>query len=202
MYSLISRIPVIGEILCIANAYVYEGDLAADTELAPFGFWFKKLYKNFLVALFLTTISTPYVWCCSSLTQYLPTITSIEDWPEPSNLIISIFPSVLGFGIGVYALIFGLSSILVKKFNDSLDAKKTNGGVKNGSVLMLNADMAYPLLVITLSLGIGVLQQIFSNSQVLELMAWLALWYSMIMVIEILSALFGLGENELLNKLH
>lgn len=201
LYSLILKIPVLGEILRIANAYVYDGDLASDTEFAPLSLWIRKHYKNFLIVITLTVISAPHIWFSSSIIQHLSAISSVDHRPMPGDLIINIFPSVLGFGIGVYALIFGLSSILIKRLHESLDAGKKNGKAKTGSVLMLNADMAYPLLVLTLSLGIGVLQQIFPNSQVFELVAWFALWYSMLMVIEILTVLFGLGENELLNKL-
>ncbi|MER0215699.1 MAG: hypothetical protein DU481_05775 [Nitrosomonas sp.] len=195
LYSQTLKIPVLGEILRIANAYTYDGDLASDIEFAPLGLWIKKHYKNFLIVIVLTVISASHIWLCD------PSIDNCKAIPIPGNLIVSIFPSVLGFGIGVYALIFGLSNILVKKLQESLDDRKETDKAKIGSVLMLNVDMAYPLLVITLTLGIGVLQQIFINSQVLELAAWFALWYSMIMVIEILAVLFGLGEHELLNKL-
>lgn len=199
IYSLIIKIPVLGDILRIANAYVYDGDLASDIQLAPLRFWIRKHYKNFIIVVGLTIISTPNIWFCESMLQHLAINT--KEPVLPGGLIITIFPSVLGFGIGVYALIFGLSDFLVKKLQGYLDAEKESGKSESGSILMLNVDMAYPLLIITLSLGIGVLQQIFVYSIFLQLVAWFALWYSILMIIEILTVLFGLGEHELLNKL-
>jgi len=121
--------------------------------------------------------------------------------PSPGGLIISIFPNLLGFGIGVYALIFSLSAVFIKQLQQHLETTKDNGTRPIGSALMLNADMAYPLLVMALSLGIAVLQGIYAQLQWLTILSWVALWYSLLMALEILAVLFSLGENGILEKL-
>ena len=47
----------------------------------------------------------------------------------------------------------------------------------------------------------AVIQQVYLQARFVEIVAWAALWYSLLMMLEILTALFGLGENELLRKL-
>lgn len=197
IYSIILKVPVFGAVAQIANAYVYSGDVDYDAGLAPAWLWIKKHWGNFAIAAVLTVLSTPNVWHCDWLLLHLPVS---QPTTSPGSLLISIFPNLLGFGIGVYALIFSLSSALIKGLHQRFNTPEKNGGKRIGSFLILNADMAYPLLVITLALSIGVFQQIYPSSNVMNLLSWFALWYSMIMVIEILSALFGLGENELVNK--
>ena len=61
--------------------------------------------------------------------------------------------------------------------------------------------MAYPLLVIAITIGIGVVQQIYPSTMWLITISWMALWYSLLMAFEILFALYSLGEREILNKL-
>lgn len=194
-------LPVVGDALLIINSYTYEGSLKAKVELAPLSLWLKKHSSSYAIVIILMIISTPDKWFCGRLLAYLPELAAIEHKVSPGALILSIFPNMLGFGLGVYALIFGLSSILVKRIHESISSPK-NGNSPTGSVLILNSDMAFPLLVMTCSLAIGVLQQIYAESNALELFAWAALWYSILMTFEILSALFGLGQNELLNKLN
>ncbi|MFA6901472.1 MAG: hypothetical protein WC236_00145 [Gallionellaceae bacterium] len=199
LYSLLLMLPVLGEIVLIVNAYVFDGDLQSGSKLAPASSWIRKLWGNVVVTAALAFFSTPYLWV-GSLTTYVPAFLLADHRPIPGNLIISIFPSLLGFGIGVYALIFGLSSILIKGLQEHMvgNSKIVD---QRGSALILNADMAYPLLILTLTLFVGVLQQIYPSSHKFEIAAWFALWYSLLMVIEILSVLFNLGEFELLNKL-
>ncbi len=60
--------------------------------------------------------------------------------------------------------------------------------------------MAYPLMIMTSSLAIGIFQQIYIKSEAFEAVTWVALWYSLLMVFEILTALFALGESELISK--
>jgi len=202
VYKLLIKIPIFGEILRIANSYTYDGDLAADEKLAPISLWVKKHVSCILITVLLTLLSTPYIWLNCDWLQYFPQSLTYSNELEPGSLIISIFPNMLGFGIGVYALIFGLSSLLVKRVQENL-TKKENDQVKNpGSVLLLNADMAYPLLAMMGALTVGIFQQAYPDSKMLEIIAWAVLWYSMLMILEILTALFALGETELLGKLN
>lgn len=201
-YGLVTAIPVVGDAVRIANSYVFDGDYESDICFAPPRLWVKKHFSTLVITCLLTLISTPPSSLRGFLNEYLPAVLesmTSQNPAVPGALIVSIFPNLLGFGIGVYALIFSLSSILVNRIEERIKPAKNEAGV--GSALVLNADMAYPLLMIALSLGIGVLQLIFSGARTLEILAWGALWYSMLMALEILTALFGLGEHELLEKL-
>jgi hypothetical protein len=200
IYKGLLKIPIFGDILLIANAYTFDGDMSSNEQFAPISLWFKKHLSNFIIAFILTILSTPTQWFCPSLIPFWPSIATGEHKLIPGNLIISIFPNMLGFGIGVYALIFGLSSILIKKLHENISSSNNEKSLP-GSVLILNADMAYPLTVMTGTIAIGVFQQLYFESKTFEIIAWIALWYSLLMVLEVLITLFSLGENELLGKL-
>jgi hypothetical protein len=58
---------------------------------------------------------------------------------DAAGLVNSVFPSLLGFGIGVFALIFVLPGELMS----SLDKRRAKSGI--GSSMMIS-DMAYPLV--------------------------------------------------------
>jgi len=199
IYRQLLKVPVFGEVLLITNTYTFDGDLTSNYVVAPVGMWFKKHFSSLLIAILLAILSTPDRWFSEEILQYWPAIVTGEHKLTPGSLIISIFPNMLGFGIGVYALIFGLSSILIKKIHQNLIESKS-GQNSPGSVLLLNADMAYPLMIMTSSLAIGIFQQIYIKSEAFEAVTWVALWYSLLMVFEILTALFALGESELISK--
>lgn len=217
VYGLTLKIPVVGDIVQILNAYTYDGDLNADCQFAPPLCWLRKHLATLMLTALLTLLSTPPFWCtwifehfpflsargysCTEILHLFPTPTDEDKRVMPGSLIISIFPNVLGFGLGVYALIFGLSSVLVERIHEKINKGRTENPNEVGSVLILNSDMAYPLLSITLSLAIAVAQTIFPNSRKLEIVTWSALWYSCLMTLDILNVLFGLGEHELLGKL-
>lgn len=208
LYSRLVGIPVLGDSLRIANAYTYDGDRASDFGFAPWHCWVKKHWSSLLIVVFLTTISSLPICLNDFLSTYFPAILKSyavlpkQTPPSPSGLILAIFPNLLGFGIGVYALIFSLSASFVKRLQKHLQPNFDTDSPAVGSALLLNADMAFPLVVMAISLGIAVIQQIFPNARSLELLAWAALWYSLLMSFEILGALFGLGENEILEKLN
>ncbi|KVS58223.1 hypothetical protein WK41_37605 [Burkholderia cepacia] len=107
---------------------------------------------------------------------------------------------MLGFGIGVYALIFGLSDVFVKKFRVFLEDKKRKGEIWHGSELMLNSDLAYPLVVLLIAIAIGVIQQANQRSGFFLVISWIAFWYSMIVMVEMIGVIFRLAENSLLDK--
>jgi len=199
IYRQLLKVPVFGEVLLITNTYTFDGDLTSNYVVAPVGMWFKKHFSSLLIAILLAILSTPDRWFSEEILQYWPAIVTGEHKLTPGSLIISIFPNMLGFGIGVYALIFGLSSILIKKIHQNLIESKS-GQNSPGSVLLLNADMAYLLMIMTSSLAIGIFQQIYIKSEAFEAVTWVALWYSLLMVFEILTALFALGESELISK--
>jgi hypothetical protein len=199
----LTKIPIFGDSLRILNSYTYDGDIDSDFGFAPLHFWIKKHWFNAICVTLLTMISTSPACLNEILTKYVPEVTVTASTPKDGigALIVSIFPNLLGFGIGVYALIFSLSASFVKSLQQQIESQNAADTKSKGHALLLNADMAYPLLVVAISIGIGVIQQIFPDAKWLITASWTALWYSLLMVLEILFVLFSLGESEILNKL-
>jgi len=72
---------------------------------------------------------------------------------------------------------------------------------KQGSVLMLNASLAFPLLVIAVSFLPAVFQQMYPSNQLLIVLTWVDFWYGIVVLIELIGVLFALGEQDALDKL-
>lgn len=203
LFVAITNIPVIGDSLRILNTYTYDGDTESDLNFAPFTFWMAKHWFSILFVAVLTVISTTPVCLKEVFAKYGFTITLTAAAPSAGvgSLILSILPNLLGFGIGVYALIFSLSGNFIKSLQEQIQKQNAANEKSKGHALLLNVDMAYPLLVIAITIGIGVIQQIYPESRWLITAGWIALWYSFLMIFEILFALYSLGEREVLNKL-
>lgn len=199
----LTKVPVLGDSLRILNSYTYDGDTASDSNIAPWSFWIKKHWFSALFVAILTIISTPPLCISELFSRYCTALTlpAVEPTNGVGSLILSIFPNLLGFGIGVYALIFSLSENFIKLLQQQIQKQNAADVQSRGHALLLNADMAYPLLVIAITIGIGVIQQIYPSTIWLITTSWMALWYSLLMAFEILFALYSLGEREILNKL-
>ncbi|QNP59467.1 hypothetical protein [Paenacidovorax monticola] len=120
---------------------------------------------------------------------------------KPGSLVLSMFPNILGFGIGVYALVFALSAKFVVEVQDTAEKQNAMSGTGKRTVLALNSDMSYPLIVLIFALAIGVVQQIFPANEWLIVGCWWAFWYGLFVTLEVVSTLFRLGEHSLLEKL-
>jgi len=125
-----------------------------------------------------------------------------EPFDKPGQLITSAYPSLLGFGIGIYALVFVLAPKSMRLFQKQIDEEINSGARKEGHALMLNASMAYPLLVLTLSFIPAVLQQLSPASQILSIFTWIVFWYGIVVLIELIGLLFALGEQDGLDKIY
>ncbi|MGP2427155.1 hypothetical protein V1954_18075 [Yersinia sp. 2538 StPb PI] len=195
MFKLVRRIPVVGTMIYIINSYVYNGDSMSGDKFAPLTMWLKKLFGKFVVALLFTGLVF-----FNEITSLLNIKTFIDgsiNAKNPGSIIISTFPSLIGFGIGVYALTLVLSESVVSDFQKSISGKKNT----SGSVLMLSSDLAFPMLILVITLSVGILQGVFIDSNKLCIVTWFMLWYSFIVIIEMLGVLFGLSNNSLLDKL-
>lgn len=198
LFKFIRIIPVIGTILLITNSYVYNGDSNASAKFAPIKLWLKKFFgKIIFVSIMVSVVYIKNIANFFSLTEISKAIGQHEEI-MPGSIITSSFPSLIGFGIGVYALIFALEKSVIKDFQEAYSNKER---LKSGSVLVLSSDLAYPLVVLIITLSLGIFQSIFSNSYILCLITWFMLWYSFVVIIEMLGVLFGLTNNSLLDKL-
>lgn len=200
IYKTLTLVPVFGTVLSIANTYVYAGDPQAEDRFAPIKLWLSVFLIPILASValtFFTLFSFLIYWAESGeIAEYL-----LNDFlMRPGSLILSVVPSLLGFGIGVYALIFALTPSFLKDFKKAIESRNNKSDFKYGSVSVLNAEFAYPLVVLTIAIGIAIFQQAMPNSYALIILCWGMFWYSLISTLEIISVLFGLGEHSILDK--
>lgn len=196
----IKKIPVAGTLIKITNAYVYNNDDSANDRFAPFHLWIKKFaIKTIITLLFLLYIFFDQIKLDH---YYLPKL--IGEIPEtlskPGSIIYTIMPSLLGFGIGVYALLFAINGNLLRRLHDLLVSKKNENKTFNGSFLMLNSDLAFPLTFILITLFLGVLQIASPNSLGLIFISWFFLIYSFIALLEIIGVIYSLVDVIMTDK--
>ncbi|WP_143135124.1 hypothetical protein [Burkholderia ubonensis] len=200
MFRRITSIPVLGFLLRIANTYAYSGDYAASSKFAGIGRWGKAFGPPLFFSVLLTT-GTIWPELMRALHCRELNFSHASDFiQKPGALIGSTMPSLLGFGIGVYALIFGLAEPFVKQFKELITKERQSGALSHGSELMLNSDLAFPLIVLVTSLAIGTIQQAHQGNPTLIIATWIFFWYSLISMIEMISVIFRLAENSLLDK--
>ncbi|MDP9973273.1 hypothetical protein J2W39_004520 [Variovorax paradoxus] len=196
IYKWATSIPVLGMILTITNNYVAGGDFSADDEFAPLTSWIKALWSGVVISVALTVLTLWQQCQMTSLGGCLPKDAFVA---LPGTIAISVLPNILGFGIGVYALIFALSEKFVKMFHEA--AQRANANGEKISVLTLNADMAYPLMVIIIAIAVGLLQQVFKESVWLLVGSWFMVWYSLVKTAGLIGVIFRIGEQALLDKI-
>jgi hypothetical protein len=198
IFRALVRIPLIGELLRILNAYAYRGDARADEHFAPFYLWITAFWLQITLTTIAGLLCTPEL-----INEYLPIeykLTYLVQL-EPGPMATSILPNLLGFGIGIYALIFGLHKMLLRDLQASYLRDTKNEKQQLGSALILNAEMAVPLLVLTITIAIGLVQQVAPALVILNFFSWLTLWLSLVFTLELVVTLFGLGENAILKTL-
>lgn len=149
------KIPVVKDIALIVNAYAWRGDILFVDRIAPPIQWVSRFgFRLSLSALvtFLFYGQSFAQWICGHIPWFSSVadkvIIPIQHSEIGYELTISIFPNLLGFGLGVYALIF------------SLPGAMNNQKIKTN---LLNADMGYPLLMMVLAIIIAVFAKIFDG---------------------------------------
>lgn len=200
LFTKLRRLPVFGPLLKIANAYAFQGDYRAANEFAGIRCWVRAIGPELFFA---TALSAATMWQflykCWTAQTILPCVD--EFYCKPGALIVAFVPSTLGFGIGVYALIFSLSVHLLQDLKDTVKKQRDSGKREDGSELMLNSDMAFPLVILTFCLFLGIFQQIAPSSISLVALTWIILWYSLISILDLISVIFGMADNSILDKL-
>lgn len=192
MFRLLTKIPIIGIVLTVFNSFAYDGDVKADDEFAGMLAWIKAYFFPFFICIAVAILLMPEL-----INSTLPCLKlSYKVEVAPGELTISILPNLLGFGIGVYALIFALDKRFVQDLQRGFEGynKEKN---KSGSVLLLNTEMALPLIVITTTITIGIFQKIFSDLLYLRLACWFSLWLSMYFILDLINNLFLMGSAHL-----
>jgi len=194
--KILSKIPIFGVVIVIINSYVWGGNFKSDEKFAPLLTWCRVLAPAITIAFaFALTYWILGPASVEILQGKIIPITELNEFSQrPGQLATSILPNVLGFGIGVYALVFTLSGKLINNFQTT--------SAKNGSTaLAINSDMAYPLLILIAAIAAGVIQQRFSENSRWAFTSWFLFWYSLILSICLVSSLFRLGEVSIVEKI-
>jgi hypothetical protein len=192
MFRLISKIPILGAVLKILNSYAYDGDVKSDDTFAGVLAWIKAYLFSFTICFAIAVLLMPDL-----INSTLPCLQlSYNVAIAPGELATSILPNLLGFGIGVYALIFALERNFVRDLQSTFEGyNKANN--KSSSVLLLNTEMALPLIVITITIAVGIFQKIFSDILYLRLASWFTLWLSLYFTLDLINNLYLMGSAHL-----
>lgn len=169
-YNFLRRLPVVGSVFRIVNAYAYKGDVDCQCKIAPFKLWWSRIFKKMLwLVIFVGVL-------------FLIKYDSILDWVA-ADTILSVFPSVLGFGIGAFALLF----IMPSNFMLFLTQKRERLGF---GPEIVPVDMGYPLIVFTFVMAIAGLNKMFPGS-IFNIFSIWAFFYGLAMTLELITFLFN-----------
>lgn len=175
IYSRIRSIPIVGSIFRIANAYAFKGEPQCNKVIAPWKCWWSRILKKFFIVLIFTIVMF-----------FLEGSSSSEAPWNPADTVLSIFPSILGFGIGVYALMF----IMPSDFMHYLK-RRHESGKSQISEHIIPVDMGYPLSVFIVVLCVASICKIFNQNGVTYFASLLSLFYGLSISIELMSFLFN-----------
>ncbi|CAB1262677.1 Uncharacterised protein [Vibrio cholerae] len=186
MRKALNKVPIINVTFRIANAYVYKGNPMHFKQVAPFELWKQRIGKGLLCSVILGCIMA-----------FALNYFHISDF-KPESIILGIFPSILGFGIGVFALLFALPTEFLDKLRESV--KNSNGESKIVGPEMLPADMAYPLLVYSIIMLISVILGALPDGILSTAMATIMLLYGLIVTLELLNSIFMTASYMLISR--
>jgi hypothetical protein len=193
IYALLSGLPLIGGIIRILNAYAFKGDARSDEQFAPLWDWISAYGIQVSVATLGALICEPSVLPKSweGFIGYLPTPTgSTPPWQHT----LTILPNVLGFGIGVYALIFGLNRSIIQDIQISFEIDRLKNANTKGSALQINAEMALPLIIYVVAIAFSLAMTQFEGDSTSRFASWALLWLALVFTLEIIYTLFDLGD--------
>ncbi|RZI80857.1 MAG: hypothetical protein EOP38_21135 [Rubrivivax sp.] len=184
------KIPGLATLLEIGSDYVSEGSADYFGKIAPLRCWIAALWKA-LTGSAMATIAAVYIpkfFCTTAV--------------APGELALTIVPSLLGFGIGVYALIFGLSANIIRGLQEGhlKAAAADTSGKTNTSVLSLNSAFAFPLSMMAVTIFLSVLHQALPMVSTLANLTWFLVFFCIILTFQLVRTLFRLGQVIILRK--
>jgi hypothetical protein len=188
IWSIAGRVPFVKPVLLILNSYVWLGNPNALLQFAPFAMYLRRFVFRFAVTL---TIA----WAVLKFGPRSGWIRS--DGLNFLDLAISIFPNVLGFGIGAYALLFTFPERFFPQIEERRESKKLRVGAHG-----LNAITAFPLLAIALIiLCCAVTKAIDLSPRVADTIGLFGILYGMTMTMEVIAVLFVSARKVIRNSL-
>lgn len=185
-WKILLNIPYAKSFALIINTYVWNGDEKSLSMFAPFNLYFWKFFFRPLF-IFLAAYATIKHGQCNDL------IKSSD--LKLLELCLSLFPNILGFGIGGYALIFTFPG----SFFSNLEDNKNNLNLRVGAH-GLNAIIAFPLLMIANIILLSIILNIFNIPQtIIDSIGLFFLIYGMLLTIELVSVLFTSARKVIRN---
>lgn len=175
-------IPVIGVFLRYLNLYVGRGETKYLVKVAPGYLWLDRFVVPVAACAGLTLV-------CGLLLLVTEQLHRID----VSGLVSGVFPSLLGFGIGVFALIFVLPDDLM----GALDKRKLKSGL--GSSMMIS-DMAYPLVYLALGIVASAVVGLLVSSPTSDFIQLFIFLYGLALVSDLIGVIAAAALASRFNK--
>jgi hypothetical protein len=164
-------IPILGVFLRYLNLYVGRGETKYLAKMAPLDLWLDRFVVPVAIIAGLTAVGGLYLHMTGNL-----------DRLDSHGLVSSVFPSLLGFGIGVFALIFVLPDDLM----GALDKRRAKSGL--GSSMMIS-DMAYPLVYLALGIVVSAVLELLISSPVKDFLQLFVFLYGLTLVSDLIGVI-------------
>jgi hypothetical protein len=171
------RIPILGYFIKYLNAYAYKGNAKYLKEIAPFANWKTRVAPPLITSVILSLIIAWWVG-----------YTNLEGF-DPGEYVLGAVPDLLGFAIGVFALIFVLpSSFLSTLIKSKLSFKP----------IEIPINVAYPLIMLVYGLFFSFILQLFNNdSFVVRFLETFIFIYSFEMILELVRFIYLMSRVSL-----
>lgn len=184
------RLPGLGSLIEIASDYATEGAAEYFERIAPLNAWIRTLGWPMAASLLLAAV--PYPCGCM---PYVFKVTA-----QPNDVALTLLPSLLGFGIGAYALVFALSGSILRKMQEGYERIHASTGRTCGSVLNINSAFAFPLSLMAITTLVAITQKILPEVQVLSSVTWFLTFLSLTLTYQLIVSLYRLGRVIILDK--
>lgn len=188
--SFLLKFPGLGSFIEISSDYASEGSPEFFEKIAPVKYWLRTLGWPIFVSILLAAI--PYPCGC------MPHAVKIT--VAASDIALSLIPSLLGFGIGAYALVFGLNGDLLKKIQEGHNIKEITSKAPAGSVLSINSAFAFPLAMMAITTVVASIQKMLLDIQLLSTITWFLTFLCLSLTYQLIVALYRLGRVIILEK--
>jgi hypothetical protein len=184
------KIPGLGSLIEISSDYASEGSEDFFEQIAPAKYWLRTLGWPIFVSGLLAAI--PYPCGCMSY--------AFKIEAKAFDVALTLIPSLLGFGIGAYALVFGLNGDLLKKIQQGHKKMEAVSKAPAGSVLSINSAFAFPLTTMAITTIVASVQKILPEIQALSTVTWFLTFFSLTLTYQLIVSLYRLGRVIILEK--
>lgn len=188
--SFLQKLPGLGSFIEISSDYASEGSADFFEKIAPAKYWLSTLGWPVFVSILLATV--PYPCGC------MPYSVKID--AKAYDIALSLIPSLLGFGIGAYALVFGLGGDLLKKIQEGHNKVEIATKAPAGSVLSINSAFAFPLATMAITTIVASVQKILPDVLFLSTLTWFLTFFCLTLTYQLIVALYRLGRVIILDK--